>query len=673
MGNTVTATADNTTMPESGRLLPRLALMIIVILGIFAYANSMRGAFILDDFPHIVANADLRTDGDLLALLREHRPLVALTLAFNMAFDDAPVGQTPNPVGFHLFNLAIHLINGILLYAVIFRAARLRSITTPAATGIALAVASLWIVHPLTTQAVTYIIQRSEAMMAMFYLGTLYAILRLPDGRRRWTVVAIILAALGMLTKAVMVTVPVAAIIVDRVFISPSWSQLFRRHWPVHLGLMLTWTLLFITGIATGVLSTAPNPSANVGFSIEGITPMQYALTQSNVLLEYLSLTVWPATLHVVNDVPLAQTLGDALPAGLVIVVMMILTVVLLRKAPAFGVAAALFIILAPTSSIVPIRDLSFEHRMYLPLAMVLALIIGALAKLMSLGASRNVITMKRGITILTGVVTIAVIALTVRTIQRNRDYVEPARLWSISTAAQPNNFNAWSLLGQRYMETSQYDLAIPALETARDIALARDDVADDDRQFINIILSLGIARGATGDPQSSIREYTRVLELDPENVRATYNRSIMYMRQQRYADALVDASRTVDLAPDFAAAHLHVGDLLVLARDEQQAMRAYARVTELDPYNEPARTRFAALLINAGFFEEAEQQLNQSLAINPRSAIALYNIARIRERQQRNADAIRLYRAALAAQPNFTPARDRLNVLAPTPGTSTP
>lgn len=665
---TVTATADSTTPLPTGRTLHPAALLIIVILGIVAYANSMRGAFILDDFPHIVANADLRAGGDLRELLRDHRPLVALTLAFNMIFDDAPVGQAPNPLGFHLFNLLIHLINGILVYAVILRAAQLRKCCASTGAGLAFAVAALWIVHPLTTQAVTYIIQRSEAMMAMFYLGTLYAILRLPVHRLRWTIVAVILAALGMLTKAVMVTVPVAALLADRGFVSSSWSQLIRRHWPLHLGLMLTWSLMFVTGIATGVLSTAPNASANVGFSIEGITPMQYLFTQGGVLLEYLRLTVWPASLHVMYDVPTASTIGDALPAGLVIIVLLILTVVLLRKAPSFGVPAALFfVILAPTSSIVPIRDLYFEHRMYLPLAMALVVIVGFMMKMMSLAAAREILPLSRGRKVFIGVVPIAVIALTARTMQRNGDYNEPSRLWLQTTAAQPENFNAWSLLGQRYMETGRYDLAIPALESARDAALARGDIAADDRQFINVILSLGIARGATGDIESSIREYTRVLERDPGNVRAMYNRSVMNMRMQRYAEALQDASRTVDLAPDFAAAHLQVGDLLVLARDEQQALRAYARVTELDPYHEPARTRFAALLINAGFLEQAEEQLNQSLAINPRSTIALYNIGRIRERQKRNAEAIRLYRAALAVEPDFAPARTRLEALAGT------
>ncbi|MCA9296801.1 MAG: tetratricopeptide repeat protein, partial [Phycisphaerales bacterium] len=466
----------------------------------------------------------------------------------------------------------------------------------------------------------------------------------------------------------------VAAILVDRVFVSPSWSHLVRRHWPVHIGLMLTWSLLFVTGIATGVLSTAPNASANVGFSIEGISPMQYLLTQSTVLIEYLRLTVWPASLHVMYDVPLANSIGDALPAGLVIVVLLILTVVLLRKAPSFGVPAALFfIILAPTSSIVPIRDLYFEHRMYLPLAMVLVVIIGLMMKLVSIAAARRRITPALGRRVIAVVAVLAVIALTARTMQRNRDYVEPARLWLTTTAVQPENFNAWSLLGQRYMETGQYDRAIPALETAREVALARGDVADDDRQLINVILSLGIARGATGDIDSSVREYTRVLERDPANLRATYNRSIMYMRMQRYAEALQDASRAVDLAPNFAAAHLQVGDLLVLARDEQQAMRAYARVTELDPYHEPARTKFAALLINAGFFDEAEEQLRQSLAINPRSTIALYNIGRIRERQKRTAEAIRLYRAALEVQPDFAPAHVRLEALGAPMRSSTP
>ncbi|HEV3003406.1 MAG TPA: hypothetical protein VGX78_03050, partial [Pirellulales bacterium] len=200
--------------PAAG-LTVRRACLAIALLGTVAFANGVRGAFYLDDFVTIVNNPTLRHLWPLTAVLSPPngctaagRPLLNLSFAINYA-----VGKT-EPLGFHLVNIALHVLAALVLFGVVRRTLLLRSFVVDRAMRLAMLVTMLWVVHPLQTESVTYIVQRAESLAGLLYLLTFYCVIRgatleRRDKALRWYLLAVISCAAGMASKEVMATAPV--------------------------------------------------------------------------------------------------------------------------------------------------------------------------------------------------------------------------------------------------------------------------------------------------------------------------------------------------------------------------------------------------------------------------------------------------------------------------------
>lgn len=386
-----------------------LPAALLTAAGIAAYLNSFSAPFLFDDFYHILHNPRIRDLFQPAAILGgTARPLVALTLAVNYALGGL------NVWGYHAFNLAVHLAAGLTLFGILRRTLR-----GPQSDELAPAAALIWLLHPLQTQSVTYVIQRGESVMGLFYLLTLYCVIRGWNGR------AILCCALGMLSKPVMVTAPLLVLLYDRIFLSRSWADLFRRKKWLYAGLAATWVILPV------VLSQGtPEFRDAVGLNLRKASPLSYLLTQAGVILHYLRLALWPHPLLLDYQWPIAKSFGEvALPAAAV-AGLLAWTLWALRRRPEIGFWGAWFFgILAPTSSFLPITDAAFEHRMYLPLAAVVLLAL--------LGFKR--LTTRRPL--LFWAITVALIpALGLATARRNAVYNDPVAFWQEHLSHRPGN-----------------------------------------------------------------------------------------------------------------------------------------------------------------------------------------------------------------------------------------
>lgn len=492
------------TPPLAGFQHLLLCAALIVLVGIAVYHNSFSGQFLFDDYSCIVDNPSIRTLWPLRVTLSAPpetalagRPVVALSLAANYALGRLDVW------GYHAVNLTLHLASALLVLGIVRRtllSPRLLSRYGPEATWLALAVALVWMAHPLLTESVTYLIQRTELFMGLFFLLTLYGVIRGAGSPSpvTWYTVAVVSCTLGMASKEVMVVAPLLVLLYDRVFLSGSVRDAFRKRLWLYGGLSLTWFML------VALMTTAPR-TTTAGFGVQGLTPWDYAATQLGVILRYLRLAVWPHPLVVdYSDWPIAKSLADTAPAAGVIGSLVIATVWALRRRPEAGFLGAwFFVILAPTSSVLPIvTEVAAERRMYLPLcAVVVLVVIGAWELLRRVGWQEP--SRRR---IAAGLVVVLVGVLGAVTVKRNAVYRSEVSILQDVIAARPKNARAHYNLGIAIAEQGQREEAIAHFREALRC----------DPTYAEAHGNLGLLLAQQGQREEAIGHYTEALRLKP-------------------------------------------------------------------------------------------------------------------------------------------------------------
>jgi len=543
--------------PNAGRNSGNRAMIVspivIVAAGVAVYANSLAATFVFDDRPHIYANERIKTVFPLGETLSGRRPLVDLTLAMNYA-----VGRF-EPAGYHAFNGVVHVLAALTLFAMVRRILTHRDPKPPSLwsepTAPAAIITVLWIVHPLQTQSVTYVIQRGESMLGLFYLLTLYCAIRgMSDSARPlpWFAASIATCALGMATKAVAITAPAAVFLYDWLIVTRSPALTLRRRWPLYLGLISTTLVLVACGVAQGVLASEPRADVNVGFAVDDVSPMAYLMAQPGVLLHYLRLSVWPHPLCIDYGWPLASGWAEIVIPSAVVAALVAASVWAAWRHPRAGFAGlAFFLVLLPTSSVIPIRDPLFEHRMYLPLAAVIALAVTGGVRLARRAAARfqlSVRTMQTATLVPAGIIALA---LGVATVRRNFDYHSEVRLWQSATEARPQCTRAHYSLAVALGRAQRHDESLAEFRKVLEVGgdRTRADVLAQTHYHIGWVL---IRNEQT---EQAVEAFEHALEHDPDHVEATFELGfgLAILRDYDRADALF--RRTLELDPNHAGA----------------------------------------------------------------------------------------------------------------------
>jgi tetratricopeptide (TPR) repeat protein len=437
---------------------------LLLLSGLLAYSSAVNTGFVLDDLYWIVRHPQL---GNAKAYISESidRGLVALTIVLNHR-----LGGT-NPVGYHLLNVGMHLVSGFILYGLLVRVLSLPrwgERFSSRAGPLAFASALLWLVHPLNTQAVTYVIQRAESMMGLFFLLTFYCWTRGVTEQKKglWHTLAVLSFAASCLCKEVAVTLPVLLVLYDRVFLSSRWSEVASR-WASYLGLALVWAIK-LNRVLAGAFAGGES-GTGVGFGI-AVTPTRYALTQTEVILHYMRLAIWPVgQVGDYNGWRVAQSISDVWPSAIGLGLILLASGAVWIFRPIIGFLAAWFFgILAPTSSIMPINDVAYEHRMYLSLC---ALVVGFILALDSVIQNYGKRLRYHQGAFWVGVVVLAV-CLGRTTFVRNRVYQSEIRFWADVYSKHPENGRAASTVAAALMDEGRWD----------EVAQIFDRVAESDK-----------------------------------------------------------------------------------------------------------------------------------------------------------------------------------------------
>lgn len=641
----------NATAPDNQRHRSAVLLCLFIVLGVctLAYAPSMSAPFILDDITSITDNPNIRQlwpPWHALSTPQQTtvagRPVVSLSLALNYA-----VGGL-NPRGYHVFNLIVHLASSLLVFGIVRRTLHgplLGNRYQGPAAWIALAVTAIWTLHPLQTETVIYTIQRTELLMGLFYLLTVYCAVRgFETSRPRlWYAAAVVACALGMASKEVMVSAPFVVLLYDRTFVSRSLRDALRKRAALYTGLALTWIVL-------GVLVASAPRSNSIGFD-HGITALDYLRTQAGVILRYLQLAFCPYPLVIsYDDWPIARSFGDVLLQGSVILILLSAACwASVRRSPVGFLGLCFFLILAPTSSFVPIvTEVVAERRMYLPLIVPVTICVLAGDRLIRSVARRT--PAQRVRPAWPGVVAlVAVGALLAHfTSQRARDYQSVVAIWQDTVAKRPRNAAARVNLGNALFSRGASRDAARQYEAA--LALEPTD-AGTHYNLANVLVDQQRTAKA-------LEHYAEALRLRPGYTDAHCNLAIALSKLGRVADEIEQYHAVLAIDPNHVGACNNLGRALARKGDFPQALRWYRRALQVDAESTAVRRNLANALLDLGRFDEAVAEYRQVLARDPDDAGTHCNLGIALAMQDKPAEAIAELRAALRLDPDQTGAR---------------
>jgi protein O-mannosyl-transferase len=625
-----------------------LACAAIIAAGAIAvYSRTYSVPLLYDDLKAVLDNSTIRHWDTVLRppinSTVTGRPILNLSLAINYAVSGTSVRS------YHFLNLTVHILAGLVLFGVLRRTLRCRA--NARASEIAFCTALLWTVHPLQTESVTYIVQRAESLMGLFYLLTLYCFIRGAKAagwpQFLWFASCSGSCALGMATKEVMASAPLIMLFYDRVFVASSFREAFKHRWKVYAALAGTWLILAFLILA----NDSRNGSAGFG---AGVAWWRYALTQLPAIAHYLRLCFWPHPLIFDYGSAIATPSARILPYALVVFGLMAATLWALVKRPAAGFLGLwFFAILAPSSSIVPVvTETMAEHRMYLASIPVVLFAVLGIYRWLGRLALPACLVLAAG--------------LGLASAKRNEAYSSADAIWRDTVAKLPENYRAHNNLGYAWSKD-------PARRN--DVIAEFEEALRLNPKYVEAHSNLGNALlNVPGRFNEAIAEFEEALRLDPKYAEAHNNLGNAWsIVPGRSADAIAHYEEALRLEPNYAEAHYNLGNVLASSPGRlNDAMVHYQEAIRLEPDFVEAHFNLGQTLARMpGRSNEAVAEFEETLHLKPDYVDAHYNLGNLFFGiPGRLNDAIAQYGEALRLKPDDAAAHFNLAVaLLKTPG----
>ena len=550
-----------------------IAIFVLSLLSIALYLNSLNNSFHFDDHPNILDNPYIRNLKDVSLFLKGigsyvgiPRVLTMLSFAINYHF------HRFNVWGYHLVNLTLHVFCGILAFLV---ARALFSLEFEGEAHpdklkvnlLSFLSALIFVSHPVQVNTVTYIVQRNEGLATFFYLLSLFLFVS-GSFKKGWRKFLLFLGSGGsflcsIFSKETGFTVPLTVIFFDFIFICKSKKDKLKRlkiYLPLSL-ILIIYMLFFLRG---GVLHLLVEKSR------EGmITPWHYLLTQANVIIQYFKLLFLPLPhwLNVDHDFPLYRSLFEY-PTFLSISILLFLIALaayLINKKRLISFCIFFFfIVLAPSSSIIPLWDFMVEYRLYLPLlsyGLIVAMGFGYLYQFLARHCSK-----KMAFGIVSGVSVLLISSYSALTIERNHIFKDDLTLWTDAAKKSPYKMRVHHNLGRAYFEKGRIDQAIQEGEIALRL-IANLDRKENVKFVLNL---LGGAYFVKGETDVALRMFQRAIEVDPNFATSYYNVSCVYATNKERDKALEYLKKAISLDPKYKEKARADRDFLPLKGEEE-------------------------------------------------------------------------------------------------------
>jgi Flp pilus assembly protein TadD len=538
---------------------PFFHVLLIAVVGLLAYSNTFHASFHFDDYDNIVENPIIKelsyfTDPDKARNFSGYdifksRYIGSLSFALNYRLHGEDV------TGYHAVNVAVHLLNSLLLYAFVlltFRSPFLKEASSSAgAVYIAFFSALFFVAHPLQTQAVTYIVQRFASMTTTFYLAsfTAYALSRLSvRGISRFVfyVLTIVMALLACKTKETAVTLPVAITIYEVFFFRDLLGRRVMRLVPVFLVILV---IPFSFANMDKPLGVAIEEMSGFSKVQTSVSRWDYLVTQFRVVVTYLRLLVLPVNQNIDYNYPLYNSfLGyRVLLPFLLLAGIFSLGALFLRRSSlrpelrlvSFGVFW-FFITLMPESSVLPIVDLIFEHRVYLP-SVGLMMSFTTLLYAAFPGSGRRFLSA----TVLAVMIAVVLAALAYN---RNTVWKDEVSLWKDASMKSAKG-RPVNNLGLAYKESGMIEEAI----------LAYRDAIRHEPTYIPPYVNLALEYWDMGMKDETVEVLKQAASIKPSS-EAYYNLGVAYMKLERPEEALGSFRKAIVLDRSSQSAYSALG-----------------------------------------------------------------------------------------------------------------
>ncbi|TDJ18914.1 MAG: tetratricopeptide repeat protein [Gammaproteobacteria bacterium] len=554
-----------------------LAVIVLYVLGFVVYLNSFPVPFVFDDYPNIRDNPSIRLTAIDLEELHVagfesplgRRPVANISFALNYLAGGYDVK------GYHLVNILIHIVNGVLVYflaLILLRKNQTLAHRKPASErrlrSAAFFAAAIFIAHPVQIQTVTYIVQRMTSMATMFYLMSLlfYLLGRQRNdrsGRSAYWLAALASWLLALGSKEIAATLPVVILLVE--------YFLFRdpeKAWP---GISRGYLLFALAASASVVLFyLGVEPAATIAgqYVDREFTPGERVLTELRVLVFYLSLMLfpYPGRLSLEHTFTISHSLVDpmtTLVAAAVLVALLFTALRLARRHPILSFCLFWFLVTLSIESSFVGLELAFEHRLYLPM-FAFAL---AVAYLFSLTPLRY----RAAVTTLAGTL---VVMLMAGAIVRNMVWQDRGALWADTVSKNPTSHRARNNLGRVLTEQGKHEQAARQFGAAIGI---KPDYAEPHN-------NLGTLHARAGRFDEAQAHFATAIDLNPQYAQAYNNSGVALLSQGLAYQAAVRLSQAVRLTPGYANAHANLSTALTRLGRPQAACRQLRIALRLDP-----------------------------------------------------------------------------------------
>jgi tetratricopeptide (TPR) repeat protein len=640
----------------TARRAPLWALALLpVAAALAAYGEVGSFGFVFDDQDAIAGNAALHDGDPWGAAFGEYgslsnRPVPCALLALELR-----AGLSAG--GMHLVSLGLHALAAALVFLCVhlaLTAPRAPQLARPRA--VALAVACLWAAHPLASDVVAYLTQTSMLLMALFALAACAAVLRAHRSLRprAWQAVAVACTALALASKEESAALPILLVLLERAFVLPTWRATLAR-WRFHLALAGTWLVL-----AACVVVGPRNPT--VGYATDPpATAWEWLLTQAPVIGHYALSVLWPADLRGVYDTEIVRSIAPALLPGALLVLALLGTLWAWRTRPPLAFAGAwFFLLLAPTSSVLPIiSEPCADRRMYLPMLALLVplacrasrLPAGAAAALLAAALCGEVLVARATARIYRDDQSLWAHAYATNALQNGshmagrilaghaRALHEQGRIAEshdmLERALRCESPTDETLLAAAAMRDEQ-GRGEEAERLLRQLLRQRPDWAEAMGNLAKVLIERATRPGSDPAAAQALLDEAegllqRAVARAPRSHVLANGMGVLLCTRGRSAEALPHLERALALAPDYLDARRNLGVALLDSGRSADAISAWTPLLQALPNDPSVRLQLAAGYRAAGDLERARALLEEALRIAPDWAPARAMLAQLR------------------------------------------